>query len=75
LSLLALLAIFLIVGFFAGILVGMFGIGGGLVFVPTLFYILPFMNIPKQIWLILALVHRCLQDFLLLQIPRYYISD
>lgn len=46
-SLLALLAIFLIVGFFAGILVGMFGIGGGLVFVPTLFYILPFMNIPQ----------------------------
>jgi uncharacterized membrane protein YfcA len=47
LSLLDLLAIFLIVGFFAGVLIGMFGIGGGLVFVPTLFYVLPLMNIPQ----------------------------
>jgi len=46
LSLLVLLAIFLIVGFFTGILIGMLGIGGGLVFVPTLYYLLPLMDVP-----------------------------
>jgi len=46
LSLVALLAIFLIVGFLTGILIGMLGIGGGLVFVPTLYYLLPFINVP-----------------------------
>ncbi len=45
-SLLALLAIFLIVGFFTGILIGMLGIGGGLVFVPALYYLLPVMEVP-----------------------------
>ena len=46
-SILALLAVFLVVGFFAGILIGMFGIGGGLVFVPALYYLLPLINIPQ----------------------------
>ena len=35
------------VGFFAGILIGMFGIGGGLVFVPALYYLLPLIDIPQ----------------------------
>jgi len=47
LSILALLAVFLVVGFFAGVLIGMFGIGGGLVFVPALYYLLPLINIPQ----------------------------
>lgn len=46
-SLLALLAVLLVVGFFAGILIGMFGIGGGLVFVPALYYLLPLIDIPQ----------------------------
>lgn len=45
-SLLLLLAIFLTVGFFTGILIGMLGIGGGLVFVPTLYYLFPIINVP-----------------------------
>jgi uncharacterized membrane protein YfcA len=44
LSVLLLSAIFLIVGFFSGILIGMFGIGGGLVFVPALYYLLPLID-------------------------------
>jgi uncharacterized protein len=49
LSVLLLLAIFLIIGFFSGILIGMFGIGGGLVFVPALFYLLPIIiNVPTS---------------------------
>jgi hypothetical protein len=46
LSLVALLAIFLIIGFLTGILIGMLGIGGGLIFVPTLYYLLPLINVP-----------------------------
>jgi len=47
LSLVALVAIFLLVGLFTGVLIGMLGIGGGLVFVPALFYLLPLMNVPE----------------------------
>lgn len=46
-SVLALLVIFLFVGFLSGILIGMLGIGGGLVFVPSLYYLLPIMNVPE----------------------------
>jgi len=46
LSVLALLAIFLLIGFFAGVLIGMLGIGGGLVFVPALYYLLPLIKVP-----------------------------
>ena len=46
-SLFALLTIFILVGFFTGILIGMLGIGGGLVFVPSLYYLLPFINVPN----------------------------
>ena len=45
-SVLALLSIFLLIGFFAGILIGMLGIGGGLVFVPALYYLLPLIEVP-----------------------------
>ena len=45
-SLLVLLAILIIVGVFTGILIGMFGIGGGIVFVPTLYYFLPLFDVP-----------------------------
>jgi uncharacterized membrane protein YfcA len=44
LSVLLLSAIFLIIGFFSGVLIGLFGIGGGLVFVPALFYLLPLIH-------------------------------
>lgn len=47
-SLIALLAIFLIVGLLTGILIGMLGIGGGLVFVPALFYLLPLIGVPEN---------------------------
>ena len=45
-SVLALVSIFLLIGFFAGILIGMLGIGGGLVFVPVLYYLLPLIKVP-----------------------------
>ena len=47
-SLIALIAIFLLVGLLTGILIGMLGIGGGLVFVPALFYLLPLLNVPHE---------------------------
>ena len=42
------LVIFLVIGYFSGILVGLMGIGGGLVFVPVLYYFLPLFNIPQD---------------------------
>ena len=47
-SLIALIAIFLLVGLLTGILIGMLGIGGGLVFVPALFYVLPLIDVPQE---------------------------
>jgi uncharacterized membrane protein YfcA len=41
--------LFLTVGYLAGILVGMFGIGGGIVFVPFLYYFLPVLGVDKSI--------------------------
>ena len=38
----------LLVGAIVGFLAGLFGIGGGLVIVPTLVYLLPMMGIPDQ---------------------------
>ena len=38
--------IFLVAGFFSGILIGMLGIGGGLIFVPLLYFLLPLLGIP-----------------------------
>lgn len=46
-NLLVLLSIFLITGFFTGIFAGMLGIGGGLIFVPILYLLLPFTPIDK----------------------------
>jgi uncharacterized protein len=40
--------LFLAVGYSSGILIGMFGIGGGLVFVPFLFYFLPVLGVPES---------------------------
>ena len=40
-SVLLLSVIFLLIGFFSGVLIGLFGIGGGLVFIPALYYLLP----------------------------------
>jgi uncharacterized membrane protein YfcA len=48
LSLLVLFIVFLVIGFFTGILIGMLGIGGGLVFVPALYYLLPTLDIPQS---------------------------
>jgi uncharacterized protein len=48
LSELAASLIFLVSGFFSGILIGMLGIGGGLVFVPLLYFTLPLLGIPDS---------------------------
>lgn len=42
-----LILIFVSVGFFTGILIGMLGIGGGVIFVPVLYYLLPFTGIAE----------------------------
>jgi uncharacterized protein len=42
---LILILIFLVVGFSAGILIGMLGIGGGVIFVPALYLLLPFTGV------------------------------
>ena len=42
---LELLLIFLALGFGAGILIGMLGVGGGVIFVPSLYYLLPFYGV------------------------------
>jgi len=38
----------LIIGFFAGVLSGLLGIGGGIVFMPVLYYLLPFAGVPEN---------------------------
>jgi uncharacterized membrane protein YfcA len=48
LSELAASIVFLASGFFSGILIGMLGIGGGLVFVPVLYFTLPLLGIPES---------------------------
>ena len=45
----------LLVGAIVGFLAGLFGIGGGLVIVPTLVYLLPMMGIPDQMLMSTAL--------------------
>ena len=40
--------LFLVSGFFSGILIGMLGIGGGLVFVPLLYFTLPLFGIQES---------------------------
>ena len=49
----------LLVGAIVGFLAGLFGIGGGLVIVPTLVYLLPMMGIPDQM-----LMSHSLRDFI-----------
>ena len=46
----------LLVGAIVGFLAGLFGIGGGLVVVPTLVYLLPMMGIPDQ------MLKMCIRD-------------
>ena len=45
----------MLVGAIVGFLAGLFGIGGGLVIVPTLVYLLPMMGIPDQMLMSTAL--------------------
>ena len=45
----------LLVGAIVGFLAGLFGIGGGLIIVPTLVYLLPMMGIPDQMLMSTAL--------------------
>ena len=44
-----LILIFLCVGFSAGTLIGMLGIGGGVIFIPTLYFLLPFTGIDHSL--------------------------
>jgi len=41
--------VYLIIGFITGILSGLFGIGGGIVFLPSLFFILPIIGVDSSI--------------------------
>ncbi len=43
---LLIILLFLVIGYISGVLIGMLGIGGGLIFVPVLYYLLPLINIP-----------------------------
>jgi len=43
-----LLAAILILGFGTGVLIGILGIGGGLIFVPVLYFVLPLFDIPPS---------------------------
>ena len=45
----------LLVGAVVGFLAGLFGIGGGLVIVPTLVYLLPIMGVPEPLLMSTAL--------------------
>jgi len=40
--------LFLLIGYLSGILIGMFGIGGGFIFAPVLYYLLPLLYIPRD---------------------------
>ena len=44
---LLIILLFLFIGYISGVLIGMLGIGGGLIFVPVLYYLLPLIHIPE----------------------------
>ncbi|MDD3761816.1 MAG: sulfite exporter TauE/SafE family protein [Nevskiales bacterium] len=47
--------IFLITGAVAGILAGLFGVGGGLIMVPALAFVLPGLDVPKSVYMQVAI--------------------
>jgi uncharacterized membrane protein YfcA len=49
LSELLLVIFFISIGFIAGILIGMLGIGGGIIFIPTLYNLLPYVGIKESV--------------------------
>ena len=49
------LLICLVLGALVGFLAGLFGIGGGLIIVPSLVYLLPMMGIPEPLLMSTAL--------------------
>ena len=41
--------IYFLLGTFSGVLAGLFGIGGGIIIIPTFFYIFSYLGFPEQI--------------------------
>ena len=41
--------LYLVLGTFSGVLAGLFGIGGGIVIIPTFFYVFSFLGFPSEI--------------------------
>jgi len=41
--------LYFLLGSFSGILAGLFGIGGGIIIIPTFFYIFAYLGFPEEI--------------------------
>ncbi len=52
---LTIILISLVAGSLAGLIAGMFGLGGGVVFVPTIMFILDFIHVPSSIYMHMVL--------------------
>lgn len=64
------LASYLGIGVFAGLAAGLFGVGGGIIIVPALVWLLPYADIPKEI-----LMHTAIATSLAIMIPTAFSSS